>query len=133
MASILDRYTQDELMAMDKKQVVAIAKEIGKVKELRALFEGKVEKKRYPRVLKPSKNPELAGKLTWQADTDAEPEIRLEKPDFFIIKAKFFHEVCGLPYVEKEEAEDSFLALVEAALAEEEDTASIDAALGFNK
>ena len=118
--NVLAKYSNDELMAMDKKQIVELAREIGKLPELLALFDMKVEKKRHKnRVLKPSKNPKLNGKLTWQADTSEEPEIVVEDAGFFEIKAKFIHDICALPYTEKEDKEDSFKALVLAAIAAE--------------
>ena len=121
MANILDKYTNDELMAMKKPQLIEVAREIGKLNELLALFDMKVEKKRHSkkRVLKPSKNPKLNGKLTWQVDDTEETTTVIEDAGFFEIKAKFIHEVCGLPYTEKEK-ELSFKEMVLAAIAEEE-------------
>ena len=127
MANVLDRYTNDELMAMKKPELIKVASEIGKLKEFLALCDEKVQRKRHSkRVLKPSKNPKLNGKLTWQADTSEKPVVVEEDAGFFEIKAKFIHEICGLPYAEKEPKEPTLRDMILAAIAEEEAKAAND-------
>lgn len=111
--SILDTYTQDELMAMDKFEITEVARQHGLLPELFKLFSMKSEKTIYPR--KKVWNEEKQ-KEVWVADKDKAPKKKVSNLGFFEIKAKFIHDVCGYPYAEKEEAVDSFLNLVKAAM-----------------
>lgn len=112
--------TNEELMAMSEEEITDIAIKYGVIDELAALAATKTQKKRYPRVLKPSKNPKLNGKLTWQADTTAKPIIEYTEIGFFEVKAQFIHDICGVPRVEKVKKEtfrDRFAAAAAAAKA----------------
>lgn len=121
--------------------IITKAVEWGVIDELEKLLETKSKKKRYPRVLKPSKKPELKGKLTWQADKTQEPHWELSPVGFFEVKAQFIHDICGLPRVEKN-TEPDFRSKIKAAAAaaraaKEAASASandaIDEKLGFKK
>ena len=83
--------------------------------ELEALLDATSTKKRYPRVLKPSKK--IPGKMTWQADKTQPQYEQVSPVGFFEVKAKFIHEVCGLPSLAKPEEPD-FRAKIRAAAAE---------------
>lgn len=84
------------------------------IDELVALLDTTSEKKRYPRVKKPSKK--IAGKMTYQADKTQEPIVETSPLGFFEVKAKFIHEICGLPSLAKPEEPD-FRAKIRAAAA----------------
>lgn len=119
--------------------IITKAVEWGVIDELEKLLEAKSKKKRYPRVLKPSKKPELKGKLTWQADKTQEPRWEVSPVGFFEIKAQFIHDICGLPRVDKSNEPDfrsKIKAAAAAARAAKETATStddIDAKLGFKK
>lgn len=121
--------------------IITKAVEWGVIDDLEALLEEKSTKKRYPRVLKPSKKPELKGKLTWQADKTQQPHYELSPVGFFEVKAQFIHDICGLPRVDKPEEPDfraKIKAAAAAARAAKEAAASssadaIDEKLGFKK
>ena len=86
----------------------------GCIDELEALLDATSTKKRYPRVLKPSKK--IPGKMTWQADKTQPKYEQVSPVGFFEVKAKFIHEVCGLPSLKKP-AEPDFRAKIRAAAA----------------
>lgn len=111
--NILEKYTNDELMEMDKYQLVEVAREFGLLPELNKLFSLKSEKTIYPRKKEWSEEKQ---KYVYVADKDKTPKKKVSKLGFFEIKAKFIHEICGLPYVEKEEPVDSFENLVKLAM-----------------
>lgn len=93
--------------------MITKAVEWGCIDELAALLEETSEKKRYPRVKKPSKkNPE---KLTYQADYTQEPVVEVSPLGFFEVKAKFIHDVCGLPSLAKPVEPDFRAKIREAA------------------
>lgn len=88
--------------------------EWGVIDDLEALLDETSPKKRYPRVLKPSKkDPE---KLTWQADKTQKPEMVVSPVGFFEVKAKFIHDVLGFPRLKEEPVVD-FRAKIRAAAA----------------
>lgn len=111
--NLFNGYTNDELMAMDKYELTEFARTNGLLPELAKLFSMKSEKTVYPRK---KEWDEEKQKYVYVADKDKTPKKKLSKLGFFEIKAKFLHDVCGLPYVEKEEAADSFENLVKAAM-----------------
>lgn len=118
--NILSTYTQDELMAMDKFEITEFARKHGLLDELFKLFSMKSEKTIYPRKKVWS---EEYQKDVYVADKEKTPKKKVSKLGFFEIKARFIHEICGFPYVEKDEPEDSFLNLVKAAMKAEEEAA----------
>ena len=83
------------------------------IDDLVALLDATSTKKRYPR--KAVWNEEK-GKTVYVADK-SKPQYETTSPiGFFEVKAKFIHEICAVPKVEKEEKED-FRAKIRAAAA----------------
>ena len=125
--------TNDELMEMSFEEILEIATKYNCLDALSILCDKKSKKKKYPRVLKPSKKPELNGKLTYQADYTAQPEYVMSPLGFFEIKAQFIHDICCVPRVEKAKEEtfrDKIKAAAKAAAAKSASTTpTIDAML----
>ena len=95
-----------------KPGMITKAVEWGCIDELAAILEETSEKKHYPRVKKVGKkNP---NKMTMQADKTQKAIVKVTPLGFFEVKAKFIHEICGLPSIAKP-AEPSFRDKILAA------------------
>lgn len=128
MANITGK-TNEELMRMNIDEIIAIATEIGKLDELVRISTEKVEHKHYPRI---NVYDEKKHKNVSVADKTQPPVIAMEEPTFFEIKAKFIHDVCGVPRKAKEK-KPTFYDKIMAAAAAASTADVIGEKLGFKK
>ena len=128
MANITGK-TNAELLDMDIDEIIAIATDIGKLDELARIAAEKVEHKHYPRI---TVYDEKKGKNVSVADKTKAPVFVMEAPTFFEIKAKFIHDICGVPRKQKAK-QPTFRDRIAAAAANGNKNDAIGEKLGFKK
>lgn len=111
MANITGKSNQ-ELLDMNIDEIIAIATDIGKLDELVRITTEKVEHKHYPRI---TVFDEEKQKNVSVADKTKPPVVSLEEPTFFEIKAKFIHDICGIPRRAKEKKPTFYDKILAAA------------------
>ena len=118
----------------EKTLIISKAVEWGVIEDLEELLNATSTKKRYPRMPKWSEEKQ---KIVYVADKSKPQYETTSAVGFFEVKAKFIHDVCGLPSLAKPEEPDFRAKIRAAAEAARKAQAAagddIDEKLGFKK